>query len=72
MSVNTEPKPISNLTKAAQTEALTRPTIGGKGQDARQVGLDRELNLGAIKKARADLASGKINLEQFDEITKRK
>jgi hypothetical protein len=72
MSVNTEPKPISNLTRAAQREALTRPIIGGKGQDARQVELDRELNLGATKKARADLASGTINLEEFDKITKRK
>jgi len=70
MSVNTEP--ISNLTRAAQEEARTRPTIGGKGQDARQVALDRELNLDAIRNARADFASGKINLEQFDTITKRK
>ncbi|MBU1323549.1 hypothetical protein KKE48_06020 [Patescibacteria group bacterium] len=62
----------SKLTEAVQTEALTRPTIGGKGQGPRQVGLDRELDGAAIKKARADLASGKINLEQFDQTTKRK
>lgn len=63
----------SKLTEAVQTEALTRPTISGKkGQGPRQVELDRELDGAAIKKARADLASGKINLEQFDQTTKRK
>jgi len=62
---------LQELTKAVQKEALTRPAIGGKGQDLRQVELDKELNLNSIKKARADLAAGKINLEQFDKTTGR-
>lgn len=62
----------SKLTRAAQAEALSRPTIGGNSQDLRQVELERELNLDSIKQARNDLAAGKISLERFNKITNRK
>lgn len=64
----------SNLTIAAQQEAATRPVIGGTGPDAgRQAKLNEELGMDPkVRKAREDLAAGKINLEQFDEKTGRK
>lgn len=62
----------SKLTRAAQAEALSRPTIGSNSQDLRQVELERELNLDPIRQARRDLEAGKISLDQFNRITNRK
>lgn len=65
----TEQGDKSKKTEAAQREALTRPVIGGKSQDPRQVELNRELDLSAIQEAKADLAKGTISIEEFEQLT---
>ena len=62
----------SRVREAAQREALTRPVIGGKSQDPRQVELDKELNLKNIEEANARLRKGNIAMEEYDELTGRK
>lgn len=57
------------LVEAAQEEALGRPVIGGDTSTPRGHELDMELNASKIAKARADLAAGSINVEQFQRIT---
>lgn len=61
----------SKKIEGAQREAQTRPVIGGKSQDLRQVELDRELNLINIQEANARLAGGTITMEEYDKLTGR-
>lgn len=61
----------SKVKEAALKEAQTRPDIGGKSQDPRQVELDRELNLKNIEEANARLRKGTITMEEYDKLTGR-
>lgn len=61
----------SKVREAAQREAQTRPVIGGKSQDPRQVELDRELDLRNIEEANARLRKGTITMEEYDKLTGR-
>lgn len=54
-----------------QKEALTRPVIGGGGEDPRQVKLNSEVISSRIREARAKFDKGEINIEQFDQLTER-
>lgn len=61
------------LKEGAQKEQLTRPTIGGTSQEPRQIELNKDVRLDPIIiRAKADLTAGKISLEQFNIITKRR
>ena len=57
----------SKVIAAAQTEALTRPVLGGNGPDAaRQAQLERELAVAGTKaEADALLNQGLISPEQY-------
>lgn len=63
-----EQAPASKLTKAAQTEALTRPVLGGKADTARQHELSAELEPKFKREARKKFQMGKMTVEEFEKL----
>jgi len=58
----------NGLAIGAQQEAATKPVIGGTDDTERQSKLNDEVGLSAdVVKAKADLADGKISIEEFNQ-----
>ncbi len=63
----------NKLTESAQDEALNRPVIGATQDGNRQKKLNEEIGLNPdVIKAKELLNQGKISIEEFERLTKKK